>query len=299
MPQIPNLRTVTNGVDDVDAQDHNDVKTAIEIINEAVDVNSVGSIRQCVLASIMDANGKPAFLNAPVMIGDTWSEKLSVGLSDNKHAAVTVGSKIYLMGGMNTSSTAQNKNREYDPINNTWAIKANVPAVRAYPVAVAYNNFAYLIGGTSGSTASTAVATIYEYNATANTWSTSRTSMSVARYMHCGAVYEDKIYIFGGRNTSGTVLDSVVQYDITNNIWTDMTSMPAAKEGALAFTHNNKIYIVGGSTQDTYVYDITTNTWDSTKAIIPAQRNIPSGVIQDDKIYVFGGIQVSTANGCA
>ena len=51
----------------------------------------------------------------------------------------------------------------------------------------------------------------YFYNSTSNGW-TNAPSLKVARYAHGMAMYKGKVYVYGGMDNIGTVLNSVEVY---------------------------------------------------------------------------------------
>ena len=74
-------------------------------------------------------------------------------------------------------------------------------------------------------------------------------NMPVGVMQHSAVTGTDgKIYIFGGRTSSGTAPTGTVQiYDPASNVWSVGTSMliPKVQFGAV-LANNGKIYVVGG-----------------------------------------------------
>ena len=61
------------------------------------------------------------------------------------------------------------------------------------------------------------------------------------------AAYENKIYVFGGINGAGTVINSVQVYDVLANTWATDDNLPANRQGHSAVTADGNIFILGGS----------------------------------------------------
>jgi N-acetylneuraminic acid mutarotase len=106
------------------------------------------------------------------------------------------------------------------------------------------------------------------------------------------AVYDGKLYSFGGYGTSSNnYLNTVYEYNPTTNLWTVKTPMPTARWGMVAVEFNGLIYVFGGqgtANNKNEVYDPANNTWTT-------RTNIPSGLAQQglmgikfgDKIHLF------------
>jgi N-acetylneuraminic acid mutarotase len=107
------------------------------------------------------------------------------------------------------------------------------------------------------------------------------------------AVVNGKLYCIGGYGTSVyDYLDKVFEYDPGANLWTEKAHMPTARWGMIAVEFNGLIYVFGGQGYDNYkneVYNPVNDTWDVTKADVPAnlaQQGL-MGVRYGDKIHLF------------
>jgi N-acetylneuraminic acid mutarotase len=177
----------------------------------------------------------------------------------------------------------------YDISSNSWTSKNNLPNTLGYAESVTYNNYIYLVGGTSdnfskydtsndswtslgstycrsqncrtvmiGSTlyvmgrlsSSTSGVSNYTalkaYSFSGSSWST-KASMSTGRAHFGAAVYDSKIYVFGGQSGSGSydLTDSVEVYDPSTNSWSNHTTIPQDKINNSCSGYDN--YYLGGS----------------------------------------------------
>ena len=81
------------------------------------------------------------------------------------------------------------------------------------------------------------------------------------------------------------------------NGWTNKGLIPTSRGAMTACVIDNKIYVIGGNNGSpnysdlavVEVYDPVTNTWDTTKAPLPAPRGWPSSAVVNGIIYVIGG----------
>ncbi len=123
------------------------------------------------------------------------------------------------------------------------------------------------------------------------TWQ-EETPMPTASYIHASAVWNGKIYIFGGYSGSA-YLDRTVIYNPATGDWSTGASMPTGKGDMVSATVGGKIYVIGGYNGSAAmgaveIYDPTTNTWTTGKEMPTAKHSARAAVV-DDKIYVIGG----------
>ena len=107
-----------------------------------------------------------------------------------------------------------------------------------------------------------------------------------------------KIYVFGGRNSSGVSLDDIVEFDPeAQTVTTLEATLPSARwKTSAATAPNGKIYVFGGSDDgatllaDILEFDPVTQTVTTLEATLPSARNSTSAATAPNgKIYVFGG----------
>jgi N-acetylneuraminic acid mutarotase len=163
------------------------------------------------------------------------------------------------------------------------------------------NNKLYLIGGLLlGSTTNTN--RCFEYDPTTDTW-TEKTAMPTTREDFGSAVYNGKIYCFGGVN-NGTLYKKLEIYDPVANTWdatkADITAIKWS--GDFGCECGGKIYLIGGSNTMSgipsypychpvttiYEYDPVANTY-ATKTAMPFGVQYKECVTVGTKIYIVCG----------
>jgi hypothetical protein len=184
-----------------------------------------------------------------------------------------VEGKIYAIGGSSAGSSPTGQpyeminspvgiTEEYDPLTDTWVMKASMPTARTLFAIAPYEDKIYCMGGFGGSTTSLKITGVNEvFDPSSNTWQT-RASMPHADEGMRANTVNGKIYVIGGWFSNATRV-----YDPVTDIWTDKTPMPvrASCYGSVAL--DNKIYIFSGSGHDTNVdaltqiYDTVSDTW--------------------------------------
>ena len=200
-----------------------------------------------------------------------WTTLADMSTGREGHASVVLSDKLYIIGGRSSGSYISSVEM-YDISSNSWTSKNNLPNTLGYAESVTYNNYIYLVGGTSdnfskydtsndswtslgstycrshdcravmiGSTlyvmgrlsSSTSGVSNYTalkaYSFSGSSWST-KDSMSTGRAHFGAAVYDSKIYVFGGQSGTGSydLTDSVEVYDPSTNSWSNHTTIPAS-----------------------------------------------------------------------
>jgi len=121
-----------------------------------------------------------------------------------------------------------------------------------------------------------------------------------------GAYYNNFFYVFGGNN--GATVADCYKYDLYNNIWSTIASLPAARaQLSVAAALNGKIYAMGGedsvgtTVNTVYEYDPVGNSWVTKTATMPANIEESQAAIDPNTgiIYISGGFDGGLGAGTA
>lgn len=146
---------------------------------------------------------------------------------------------------------------------------------------------------------------MYLLNTTALKWTTASISgrKPVGRYGHSISTVGSVLYTFGGQ-LNDTFFDDLISYDLTTlqspgshwNFITPASSSPPARTNHTVITHNDKLYLFGGTDgkrwyNDTWCYDPAFNTWTELKCtgFVPEPCEGHAATIVGDIMYVLGG----------
>ncbi|MCK4396195.1 T9SS type A sorting domain-containing protein [candidate division WOR-3 bacterium] len=202
-----------------------------------------------------------------------------------------VSGKIYFIGGHQGPPPGQtvNFNDEYNPVTNSWTIKASMSTPREGAACGVVDGKIYVIGGYDGTNFLNSVEV---YNPGTNFWST-KASMPSERAFIASAVVDGKIYVIGGHNGTSP-LNTVEVYNPSTNSWLTKASMPTTRYWLAADAVGEKIYATGGFDGADYLniveeYDPGTNSW-STDTPMPTSRSHLTAVEVNGKIYAIGGV---------
>jgi N-acetylneuraminic acid mutarotase len=197
---------------------------------------------------------------------------------------------------------------------NCWTTKSSMHFSRTGAGAATVNGIVYVIGGSQEyNTSDNGVSYISinsteAYDPATDTW-VEKGPMPTARDGLGVAVFQGKIYCFGGRNVSkdysiSTNINEV--YDAETDSWETKTSMPTARSGLQASAVGGKIYLIGGwietgsssiseKSDQVEIYDPLTDTW-ATGSPIPMEVAGYASAVLDGKIYVISGVASGSAN---
>jgi N-acetylneuraminic acid mutarotase len=159
-----------------------------------------------------------------------------------------VGTKFYVLGGLDKGATPTKTIYVYDITNNSWdVLSATLPKNIAYCASATLGNTIYIVGGIDDQ--GNILRDTYAFDTSSNTVST-KASMNTARQNHACAALDSKIYCFGGDDGSNP-LQSIEAYDPSSNTWSQLaTLLPKGVTGlaALPVVYKNSSYIllIGG-----------------------------------------------------
>lgn len=226
---------------------------------------------------------------------------------------------LYVAGGCTVMSagvcTTADSRVDFAPIDvygnvGAWGVltDATLPDVRVFGQLEAVGGTLYYIGGQNS--AGTVNSTVYY--ATPSTLTGDTTSWNVAtqglpatRSEVTTTVWNNRIYALGGRNNSGSIVNTVYASpdlsaggDITS-AWTatGMTAFNVARSGATAVAYANNLYIMGGYTGSVYLSDVqfakiasdgTVGAWTYSTSL-PEPIRQADGFAVNGYMYLVGG----------
>jgi hypothetical protein len=231
-------------------------------------------------------------------VGFTLRHSLGAG------AVLTSGGvRIYAVGGYDsTSDTASPTGlvQEYNPATDSWRTVATLPtAVAQFGITVAGGvntadprQLIHVVSGNEGSEAVPAVAAtalLQRFQADPvgpGLWSTFNVTDVTPRRNHGAATalrgVAVRIFVIGGQNAAGTILDIVEEYTnatVPAAVLTPHTSLPAARArfGIGSTLSSNQIYVMGGvdaaGADQTSVFEYTI----AVNGPVPGPPGTPSG----------------------
>jgi len=166
--------------------------------------------------------------------------------------------------------------------------------------------YGYEGGGYAFSTGDN-VSQFLRFDPAANSW-TPLADVPDLNNGEASAVYApnvNKIFVFGGEEIEfAIVVDTTRIYDIATNRWSNGASMPDIRAFMASGYYNGKIYLVGGynsglvdpSFGQVWEYDTVNDSWNTSRASMPATLGGPGFGIINGHMYIAGGRDLNNTN---
>jgi len=168
-------------------------------------------------------------------------------------AVGVIDDKIYVAGGTGTPS--ERELEVYDPVANTWTIKAPMSVRRNHTAGGVIDGKFYVVGGRVRNSTNA----LEMYDPQTNTWST-RAPMPTPRSGIAAAVVNNELWVFGGEDVPDLALHAEVEvYNPLSNSWRREPDMTMPRHGIWASVIGNKIYIPGGGPGASAINPTNTN----------------------------------------
>jgi Kelch motif protein len=219
---------------------------------------------------------------------NTWSSGSPVNVArDQDPVAVTLGSKIYLIGGTAGCGGATVTTVEsLDLGTNVWTA---LPAASNLPLTLTGNNHCAAAAGTK--IYYFQAAGIGVFDTSTNTWSVLPANPLLSPSSYCKAVPygTNKIQISGpGNGSADANSQRVLTFDATSNTISvgARTTVSDAEHGSAVL--HNQVVLTGGDFAPTSVQVIDALALFSTSPLPSPRDDHLSGVV-NGKIYLFGG----------
>ena len=177
-----------------------------------------------------------------------------------------------------------------------WVGAAGLPVRGLNLAAVSDGTAAYAVGG------SPSEAQFARYNVATNSW-TALAALPTGAQGTTAVYFNGKIYVFGGLLRAGVVANTRI-YDIATNSWTAGAPMPDVRFEMSGGLWNGKIILVGGYASQavgsvrsqTWEYDPTANSWNTSRAALPEAVGGAGNGIINGHLIVAGGSNTASNN---
>ena len=231
--------------------------------------------------------------------GTAWTSISPLPVAVELAAAVTDGTNIFIMGGVNSNFTTLATLYRYNPIANTYEQLASFNIATWGHAAVYLNGKIYKFCGYGPATSGSSTDTLEIYNVANNTWA-------------AGTVYPVAISLIGAWTQGGFIFGAsgtqipgdvpsakTYRYDPVGNTWDDaaIADLPATRWGAATALYTDAVlaggYVGGNETpaniSNTVIsWDQLSNTWQTDPDML-APRAQPTGAVLNGNFYVSGG----------
>lgn len=115
-------------------------------------------------------------------------------------------------------------------------------------------------------------------------------SMPLAVQAHAICTMDDgNVLVIGGFTSSGAT-SSVYRYNLKENSWTQLASIPAPLYNLTASKINGGVFVCGGGSNSAIKYTASTNSWSSLANTPASIDNAVSAPLENGKIFVAGTV---------
>jgi N-acetylneuraminic acid mutarotase len=194
-----------------------------------------------------------AVTNAAVFDPSTnaWTALPAMPVARGGATAQAIGSKIYVIGGMNAAGDSLDSVSVFDTSTSSWGTAASMATRRDNPASAVFGGKLYVFGGRTRNADGTVpvnnLSTVEMYDPATNTW-TFKASMPTGRRTMVVGVLNGRALVIGGeRKADGTAFAANEEYDPITDAWRILKPLPTARHGAVAGTINGVVYVVGGA----------------------------------------------------
>ena len=109
-------------------------------------------------------------------------------------------------------------------------------------------------------------------------------------------VWNDAVYLFGGKTSGDSILNTVAKFDLNTFEWveSDIPPFKMARYNATAIVYHNEIYLIGGadarnrSLRHVEIYSPVQKKWRHAQSL-RKERNGAFAVILNNQLFVMGG----------
>jgi hypothetical protein len=242
----------------------------------------------------------------------SWTQGTSFTTARNGQGTVAYGGYMYVLGG-DTGSSVYTADTRYAAIGTngvlgSWAATGNnLPAIRGYFTAVAYNGYMYVAGGVGASNFNDVLYSRINSDGTLGSWTTT-SSFTNARRDLATVVHNGYFYVLGGNTGSvqNDVQYAAINADGTLGSFSSTTSFTTARRSAGVVVNNNYMYVIGGDggSAASQLTDVqyapinangTVGTWVATTSYTGG-RSFHATALYNGYLYVMGGYNSSFVN---
>lgn len=179
-------------------------------------------------------------------VGGTWSQLATNTLNGGGRGYGTmeyIDGKLYLYGGYRGPSHLTLMTC-YDITTDTWSAKTPSTLGRAYCTSCVIDGKMYVVGGALTGELDVSN-TLQRYDPVTNSWSLlANVPASLGGGACCN--YGNRLYLFGGYNTGGT-LTSIRVYDPLTDQWSSLPNLTHYRRFARAYPIGDRVYLHAGN----------------------------------------------------
>lgn len=238
---------------------------------------------------------------------NTWTSGAKPPIELHHFQGVAYQHKIYVVGahtGKYPHETPLPNAYVYDPVKDTWAKGFSLPKdrLRASTTANIYKDKLYIAGGIIDGHWDGHVKWFDVYDFETKTWE-KLPDAPRARDHATSVICNDKLYLLGGRRSSGKIkkvfhltVAEIDVYDFKTKTWSTLNSpIPSERAGCTSICVNDQIIFTGGETAnhkaaygEMDVLNTKTGKWSKLPSLVQGRHGTQL-VLHNRKLYIASG----------
>ncbi|XP_063789780.1 kelch-like protein 41 [Pseudophryne corroboree] len=221
---------------------------------------------------------------------------LSEQIPRNHSSIVTISKQVYVIGGLyvdeeNKDQPLQSYFFQLDSIGGEWIGLPPLPSARCLFGLGEADNCIYAIAG-KDLQSEESLDTVFCYDVKAMTWKEAK-KLPLKVYGHSVVSHNGLVYCIGGKTDDKKCTGRMFVFNPKKGDWKDLPPMRTARSMFGVAVHKEKIFIVGGVTDEgltasVEAYDITSNKWETIQEF-PQERSSINMVSLAGSLYAIGG----------
>jgi N-acetylneuraminic acid mutarotase len=226
---------------------------------------------------------------------NAYTPRAALPAARSHAGAALFGGLVYLTGGETADTVEIATVSRYNPGTNAWSAGVALPSKRSRHGCVSMGGRIWCVGGRYWNGSAHQIMTdLTVYDPVAATWS-AKAALPAARFEAGCAALGGVLYVAGGEDAGGGVVNTLYAYAADADTWTAKAPMPYAVSGPGAAVVGGRLAVLGGDpggdTIGTVIlYDPDTDAW-ATGSPLPYQPAQVPAVSWRGRAFLFGGFR--------
>ena len=114
--------------------------------------------------------------------------------------------------------------------------------------------------------------------------------MLLARSMHAVHAFDNRVYVFGGKDSHGIAMDNFEFFNLEKNVWTALPNLPKLMERISVTEVDRSFYFTDFYSRIVFSYDIDAQTFSRINLLLPqTESKLLASVPNSSLLMVFCG----------
>lgn len=249
--------------------------------------------------AFVDAGATGADATSPMDAGPSagaWTRLAPMpGGPRQETSVVELDGEIYVLGGFDGSAQVLTAVEAYDPANDRWRARADLPFAMHHMNAATIDGRIYVVGALTG-LGFVENPNVIVYDPALDRWE-ARGEMpaGLARGSAGVAVIGSKMFLAGGYRDRAAVVQ-FTSYDTLTGEFEVLPELPAALDHLASVAASGVVYVIGGrsgsiaaTTASVWSFEPAVGIWRARASMPRPRAGFAGATVLEGRVYVFGG----------